>query len=179
MRKLTLMLFSLAGLALASSPVGQAVPNFTLSTLSGEGRTLRQIAPGKPLVLVTWCSTCPSCRAVEGEIDRLATDFSGKAVVLAVDSNRPDTRESIQAALRRKSLKFPVYLDRAGKLIEHYDIKCTTSTLVVDAQGRLRYFGRFGGDQDGWMGRRALEQLLAGQEVSPSTSDLLGCPIVR
>lgn len=178
MRKTLLILLSLAALAVASSPVGQAVPNFTLYSMDGQGRTLRQIAPGKPLVLVVWCSSCASCRGTEGEIDKLSRDLAGKAVVVAVNANRPDTRDRIQAALDRKSLKFPVYRDREGKLIDHYGIKSTTSTLVVDAQGRLRYLGRFG-DEDGWLGRKAIEQLLAGREVSPTSSEFLGCPIIR
>lgn len=175
----TFILLLLSGLALASSPVGQAVPNFTLYNLNGEGRTLRQLAPGKPLVMVVWCSSCASCRGVEGQIDKLASDYAGRAVVVAVDANRPDTKASIQGALTRKSLKFPVWLDRDGKLVEHYGIKWTTSTLVVDSQGRLRYFGRFGSDEDGWLGRQALEQLVSGKEVAPATSELLGCPVAR
>jgi peroxiredoxin len=170
-----LILLLLTGLALASSPVGQAVPNFTLYNLNGEGRTLRQIAPGKPIALVVWCSSCASCRGVEGDIDRLASDTAGRAVVMALDANRPETKAGIQAALDRKGLKFPVWLDRDGKVVEHYGIKTTTTTLVVDAQGRLRYLGHFG---DG-MGRKALEQVLEGKEVSPTSSDLIGCPVVR
>ncbi len=173
---MTFLLCLLVGVALASSPVGQAVPNFTLyNPNTGEGRTLRQLAPGKPLVMVVWCSTCASCRGVEADIDKLARDYAGKAVVVAVDGNRPEPSESIQRALKAKNLTFPVWLDRDARLIDHYGIDSTTSTLVVDAQGRLRYFGRFG---DG-LGRKAVDQMLAGEEVSPTTSELLGCPIVR
>lgn len=180
MRKI-LVLMLLTGLALAAGgPVGEPVPNFTLTNpFSGEGRSLQQLAPGKPLVLVVWCSTCPSCRAVEGEIDRLARDYAGRAVVVALDANQPESTEDIRAALRHKSLSFPVWLDRQGKVVGHYKIGATTSTLVIDSQGRLRYLGRFGGAEEGWLGRKALEQMLAGDEVSPSSTPLRGCRVMR
>lgn len=179
MRKI-LVLMLLTGLALASGPVGEPAPNFTLThPFTGEGRSLRQLAPGKPLVLVVWCSSCPSCRGVEGELDRLARDYAGRAVVVALDANQPESKEDIRAALDRKSLTFPVWLDRDGKVVGHYKIGATTSTLVIDAQGRLRYLGRFGGSEEGWLGRIALEQLLAGSEVTPSSTPLRGCRVMR
>ncbi len=173
-----MMLVFLCGLAWAASPVGQPVPNFTLYTPRGEARTLRQLAPGKPLVMVVWCATCHSCREVEAEIDRLAEEMRGKAVVVALDANAPDTPERIQKTLDRNSLKFPVFLDKKGKVVENFKINTTTTTLIVDAQGRLRYLGRFG-DKEEALARQALQQLLAGQEVTPSQTEWQGCKVIR
>ncbi|MEW6279075.1 MAG: redoxin domain-containing protein [Candidatus Eremiobacterota bacterium] len=168
-------------LTLLAAPViaGEAVPDFTFTDLRGNPRTLSQLQSGsRPLMLVFWCSTCHSCRDAEARVDELRREFAGKADVVAVDANRGESPEAVQAALDRKSLAFPVVFDSQGRLADHFGIKATTSTLLLDGQRNLRYLGSFG-TPDQPLAQRALEQLLAGGPVEPSRTKLRGCVIRR
>ncbi len=108
----------------------------------------------------------------------LAEELKGKALVLAVDANVTDTPQEIEGFLKIRQLGFPVVIDPAGGLVDRLGIKQTTTTLIFDRAGAMRYFGRFGyGDEH--FAAQAVSQLLAGQPVAQPTTPLEGCRIPR
>src|SRR5262249_48800785 len=74
-------------------PVGKKVPDFSLRDLAGKTlkfselqKDAKQTNKGA-VVLSIWCSTCSSCRRIEHDLDKLAKDYQGKALVVALDAN--------------------------------------------------------------------------------------------
>jgi peroxiredoxin len=161
----------------ATAHLGQTVPDFTLLDLEGRPLTLSSLGAGQPLVLVFWCSSCHSCRQAEEALDQMRREFLGRARVVAVDASAGESPESIRAALGRKNLGFEVLQDPHARLCAWLGADLTTTTALLDARGRLVYLGRFG--PQGSDARRALGQVLAGQPVQPSHTELEGCPIER
>jgi thiol-disulfide isomerase/thioredoxin len=130
------------------------------------------------VVLSFWCSFCGSCRRVEERLDKLARDHQGEAAVLALDASAGETAERVRAFCKQKGLSVPVVLDPDGRTADLFGTTVTTTTVVIDGEGRLRYCGRFS-DGDRAFAEGALRAILAGKAVPVTTTPHDGCQIIR
>jgi thiol-disulfide isomerase/thioredoxin len=150
--------------------VGTKVPDFSVQTLDGKTVKLSELQKDQKrtkkgvVVLSFWCSTCHSCRRVEHHLDRLAKAYAGQAAVIALDANAGETAQRVAAFAREKGLALPIVLDPSGRTADLFGTEVTTTTVVVDGDGVLRYCGRFGQAAD------ALKAVLAGKEVAVKTT---------
>jgi thiol-disulfide isomerase/thioredoxin len=150
--------------------VGAKVPDFSVRTL--EGKTVKLSEPQKDkkrtkngvVVLSFWCSTCHSCRRVEQHLDKLAKDYESQAALIALDANAGETAERVAAFAKKKGLTMPIVLDPSGRTADVLGTEVTTTTVVIDGDGVLRYCGRFGQSEE------ALKAVLAGKEVAVKTT---------
>lgn len=148
--------------------IGESIADFSLKDNAGEDfrlETLRQTDQnkGKVAVLTFWCTTCVSCRHIERDFDRKAREYSQKDVLfLMVASNHTETREQVNDFLRKNQLSFPVLMDPDSKIADYFGATVTTTTAVIDAEGKLRYYGGLGKAEN------AIRDLMAGREVSVS-----------
>jgi peroxiredoxin len=154
--------------------VGEKVPDFSVRTLDGKTVKLRELQKDERrtkqgvVVLSFWCSTCSSCRRVEHDLDKLAKDYQGQAAVIALDANAGETAEGVTAFAKEKGLALPIVLDPGGRTADIFGTEVTTTTVVIDGTGVLRYCGRFGpGDE---AAEEALKAVLAGKEVAVKTT---------
>jgi peroxiredoxin len=146
---------------LQTAAVGDKVADFSVSDTAGKTWTLSELAKRTPsgvVCLTYWCTFCHSCRKLDATLPRTAEDFRGKAAVLGVDASALDTPERIEAFIKEKKFTLPVFLD-GGKVADLFGVTVTTTTLVVDKDGVLRYRGRFEG------GVEALKALLDGKDI--------------
>ena len=80
--------------------IGEVVPDFEV-TLDGkvwrlsELRANKELTADGTLALTFWCSFCHSCRDVEMDLDKLASELKGKAGVIAIDASVGETAEEI------------------------------------------------------------------------------------
>lgn len=162
---------------------GGKVPDLAFTDLNGAAAPLAALlkdAAGKPrpLLLVVWCSSCPSCRLAEERIAACAEKFKTRAAICFLDANVGETAEKIKAALDKKKLQVSVLVDAAGRSVEVFGLNCTTTALLVDASGVLRYRGRFDQGEEKYA-EDALTAVLDGREVKTSVTAEAGCGIVR
>lgn len=153
---LTLVLAALQSLA-----VGDKVPEFSVSDTAGKTWTFAELARRSPSGVVSltyWCTFCHSCRKLDAVLPKTAEDFRGKAAVLGVDASALDSPERIDAFVKEKKFTLPVFIDD-GKAADLFGVGVTTTTLVIDKEGVLRYRGRFE------PGVEALKALLEGKEI--------------
>lgn len=154
--------------------VGEKVPDFSVQTLDGENLKLTELQRDEKrtktgiVALSFWCSTCSSCRRVEHDLDKLAKDYAGQAAVLALDANAGETAERVAAFSEEKGLAMPIVLDSVGRAADLFGVAVTTTTVVIDGNGILRYCGRFRGDRA--YAEDALKAVLAGKEVAVKTT---------
>ena len=155
--------------------VGEKVPDFSFRTLDGKTVKLSELQKDEKrtkkgvVVLSFWCSTCASCRRVEHHLDKLAKDYEGQAAVLALDANAGETAEKVAAFAKEKGLTVPIVLDPGGRTADRFGNDVTTTTVVIDGNGVLRYFGRFR-EGDRAYAEEALKAVLAGKEVAVKTT---------
>ncbi len=155
--------------AAAKIAIGEKVPDFEV-TLNGkvwklsELRKNADITPDGTLVLTFWCSFCHSCRHVERDLDKLAKNNQGKAGVIALDASFGETAAEVAAFAEKRGLTLPIALNASGSVADLFGVNKTTTTVVIDREGKLRYLGQFGDRQHAYA-EEALNAVLAGKEV--------------
>jgi hypothetical protein len=65
---------------------------------------------------------------------------------------------------KEKGLTLPIALNASGSAADIFGAKVTTTTVVIDKQGVLRYCGQFGNARHPFA-QNALEAVLQGQTV--------------
>ncbi|MBI2806259.1 MAG: TlpA family protein disulfide reductase [Planctomycetes bacterium] len=155
--------------------VGDKVPDFSITTLDGKSVKLSELQKDETrtkkgiVVLSYWCATCHSCRHVEGALGKLAKDYAGEAAVIALDANADDTTQAVAAFVKKNGLTMPVAFDPNGQTADVFGIKKTTTTVVIDGNGVLRYCGQLK-QKGGASAEGALKAVLAGNEVAVKTT---------
>ena len=76
---------------------------------------------------------------------------------------------STAAFAKEKGLTVPIVLDPGGRTADRFGNDVTTTTVVIDGNGVLRYFGRFR-EGDRAYAEEALKAVLAGKEVAVKTT---------
>jgi len=158
--------------------VGDMVPDFEVM-LDGrtwklsELRKNKDITPDGTLVLTFWCSFCHSCRHVEGNLDKLAKQYHGKAGVIALDASFGETQQEVAAFAKERGLTMPIALNASGSAADILGVKSTTTTAVIDSTGTLRYLGQFG-DRRHAFAHDALKAVLAGKEIAIKSTRPMG-----
>lgn len=147
---------------------GDEVPNFKVRTLDGKKTTLRAIQSDENsnssgvTVLTFWCSFCGSCRMVDQPLSDLSQKYKGKVAVLALDSSAGEEARTISKVLEEKNLEMPVLVDAKGELADLFGAKMTTTTIVIDSNSVIRYWGQFK-HGDHALAEQAVEAVLAGK----------------
>jgi thiol-disulfide isomerase/thioredoxin len=149
--------------------VGDKVPEFVV-TIAGKKRTLSELrqdaalSEDGTLVLTFWCSFCHSCRDIEQRLDKLAKRYSGKVAVIALDASSGETTEVVAEFAKENGLSLPIALNPSGTAADIFGVQVTTTTIVIDSKGILRYRGQFGASGHAYAAE-ALEAVLAGKDV--------------
>ncbi|MCI0642597.1 MAG: TlpA family protein disulfide reductase [Gemmataceae bacterium] len=158
-----------------SVKVGDNVPDFSVRTLDGKSAKLSELQKDERrtekgiVVLSFWCTTCHSCRDVEHLVAKLYKDYRGRVAVIALDANADETAERVAAFVKKNGLELSVVLDRSGITADLFGVQRTTTTVVIDGNGVLRYCGQFR-QKGGGSAEEALKAVLAGNEVAIKTT---------
>lgn len=115
--------------------VDKKAPGFTLTDL--EGKSVDAVVRGKVTILNFWTTWCPPCRAEMPELDRFARKYQGTLKFYAV--NIKESGSAVNAFLRQNQYRLPVLLDSEGKVAETYAVWAIPTTLILDANGVVRY----------------------------------------
>jgi peroxiredoxin len=152
---------------------GDSAPDFEL-TDQHDAKVKLSYLRGSVVVLAFVTSWCPFSQAEQPHLAKLADQYRGQNVkILAVDIKESD--EAYAKYLARVPMPIPVLHDRTGEVVASYtperaqpDVKdratvLVTSNLVIDAEGRIRFFtmvdtANF--DADLVFVRRAVDDLL-------------------
>lgn len=87
--------------------------------------------------------------------------FSGRRLH---DASFGETHEGVTAFAKKKGLTLPIALSADGSAADVFGVNSTTTTVVIDREGKLQYFGQFG-DRDHDYAKDALNAVLAGKDV--------------
>ena len=172
-------------------PLGTQAPDFSLpDTVSGQTRSLSELASDKATVVMFICNHCPYVLHVNDELVRLAREYTAKGVsFIAISSN--DAEEYPQDGpdeMRRHAAEvgypFPYLYDESQEVARAYDAACTPDFYVFDGDLKLAYRGRLDGSTPGndvpLTGedlRAALDAVLAGDTPSENQQPSMGCNV--
>lgn len=170
-------------------PLGAQAPDFNLLATDGRHYSLKDCSDAKFLVIFFTCNHCPYVIGSD-EVTRVtANKFKDQGVVfVGINSNSANTNaeDSYENMVKRmEEHKFPwVYLhDQSQEVALAYGALRTPHFFVFDQERKLVYTGR-GVDNPRDPSKmtindleNALDQLVAGQQVSTPITNPIGCNI--
>jgi len=169
-------------LAIAATPAESALPDLSLPGTDGRTYAIRQVpADAKVTVLVFFSADCPVQKAHDARLRELASLREQGVQVLLVDSEAGATLRRDKEEARARGYPFPILIDDQARLAEALKIRFSTTSLLIDSEGRIRYRG--GIDRDSghvrpntpFLLKEGAERMLAGKEPDPAETKALGC----
>ena len=171
--------------------LGSRASDFTLlDTVTSSELSLSSIRGAKGTVLFFICNHCPFVIHVNDELVRIANDYDTRGIGFAAISsndveNYPDDHPDLMKVQARKlDYPFPYLYDESQEVARAYEAACTPDIYLFDEALRLVYRGQLDGSRPGndvpLTGtdlRKALDQLLAGEEVFEDQKPSIGCNI--
>ena len=169
------------------------VERFTLPDMHGRDRSLDELSNNKLVVVAFLGVECPLARLYAPRLQELSDEYAAKGVAfVAIDSNQQDSLTDLSAFAQQYGVKFPLLKDRDQAVADQFGAARTPEVFVLDGQRAIRYRGRIDdqygqGSSSGYaktkVTRRdlasALDELLAGQQVSQPSTQAVGCLIGR
>ena len=137
-------------------------------------------------VLVFFSATCHCLSAHDERLVQLYRAYHPRGVDLfLVDSEARATPERDAAEAHRRGYPFPIVLDRGAKLANALGAEFASYSVVLDAEGRVRYHGGIDSDQrhlheDAQLYvQNAIDDLLAGRSPRAEKGEALGCTLEK
>ena len=172
-------------------PAGTQAPDFTLpDVVTGDLRSLADVAGPKGTLIVFLCAHCPYVVHVRGKLIELSLEFFPEGIsTVGISSNDQvaypeDSPEKLRDMALESDLPFPVLFDASQEIARAYTAACTPDFFLFDAERRLVYRGRLdassprnGQPLTGDDLRGALEAQAAGSPVPQPWPPALGCSI--
>lgn len=176
--------------------LGAVAPDFNLPGVDGYYHQLSDYASAEVLLIVFTCNHCPTAQAYEERIKKLTTDYKNKDVqVIAISPNSPlgllheelgysdlgDSYKDMLIKNKDAGFNFPYLYDGDNQRVSlAYGPAATPHCFLFDKDRKLRYKGRIDpsekpGSAQAEDIRRAIDQVLAGQQVTEPTTKTFGC----
>lgn len=169
--------------------VGTKAPDFNLPGVDGQDYSLSGFTDKQAVVVIFSCNHCPYVVANEDRMIELQTDYASRGVQLvAVNPNDEvkypaDSFEAMKVRAAEKGFNFPYLRDETQQVARAYGASVTPEVFVVDAAGTIVYHGRIDdnviepGNVTRHDLREALDELLAGQEITVKNTEPVGCTV--
>ena len=169
--------------------IGSSAPDFNLPGVDGKKYSLGSFTDKKALIVIFSCNHCPYVQAYENRIKQLQTDYAAKGVsIVAINSNEDtgypeDSFENMKNRAAEQKFNFPYLRDEDQSVARAYDARHTPEIFLFDREKKLAFHGKI---DDNWQEpdrvqnhylRNALDELLAGKEISVPETFTIGCTI--
>lgn len=132
-----LMLFAPASYAI-NVPEGEPAPNFSLTSLGGEGLSLSENG-GKVTVLIYWRADHKRSRQALKDADDVMKKLKGKDIRVITVVAGTDDLEMIKSTLAENNMDFPVAVDQTRQFYSDYGIRVYPTTVIVDKKGLISH----------------------------------------
>lgn len=173
-------------------PLGTLAPDFSLVSVDGQTYSLDSFQDAKALLVIFMCNHCPYVIHIADYLATLATEYQERGVaVVGISSNDvskypQDSPEQMVHEAESRGYTFPYLYDETQSVAKAYRAACTPDFFVFDGDRKLVYRGQMDDSRPktadpkpltGTDLRRALNAVLAGEEVFADQTPSLGCNI--
>ncbi|MFC2093582.1 thioredoxin family protein [Bacteroidota bacterium] len=165
--------------------IGDIVEDFTIYNYDGNLYTLSN-NEGPATVIMFWSTQCPFVQPYTQRISNLSNEFVNQGVVFwAINSNNTEDVEEVQTHAQDKGYPFPMLKDLNNVVADQFDAERTPEIFLIDNSSmKLLYHGRIDNDKNEDKVttedlKNALNEFLAGQEISVTETKAFGCTIKR
>ena len=172
-------------------PLGSTAPEFTLpDPVKGGEKSLSELKSDTATVIMFICNHCPYVKHIQTGIVDLANDYIPRGIsFIAINSNDvknypDDSPERMKEVADMLGYPFPYLFDESQGVAKAYDAACTPDFFIYDKDLTLVYRGQMddsrpgnGKPVTGADIRTALDELIAGNQLSPEQVPSIGCNI--
>ena len=173
--------------------LGHQVEGISLQDYRGKEYSLADDKDAKLVVVAFLGVECPLSKLYAPKLVKLAKDYADQGVtVIALDPNRQDAVTEMGHFANEHELNFPFLKDLNNKVADALGAARVPQVFVLDGERTVRYAGRiddqYGFDTGSGYAKpnanshdltAAIDELLAGKEVSSPKTESIGCLIGR
>lgn len=159
--------------------------DFTLKDYDGYTYTLSEVKDAKAVVIMFWSTECPNVQAYNGRIVKIVSDYSSKGITFwGINSNSTENKGQIKSHAKENSYNFPMLIDAKNIVADKFGATKTPEVYVLDKDRNILYHGRIDNNRDESKVtsndlKNALDEILAGKEVTVKETKAFGCTIKR
>lgn len=184
MRSLITAFILTTALVVAGAP--EKVENFSLNDYNGKKVQLSDFKDSKAVVLIFISTQCPVSNAYNERMAALYNDYKEKKIaVVGINSNKAETPDEIKEHAAEHSFGFPILKDVNNVIADKLEANHTPeiyivhpTTLTVLYHGRIDDSQRIAKVKTNDL-RAALDEIVAGKEITVKETKAFGCTIKR
>jgi peroxiredoxin len=172
--------------------VGDSVTDFKLKNVDGKMVSLSDFKSAKGFIVIFDCNTCPVSKAYNERIQALNARYAEKGFpVIAINPNSPElsSGESFEEMVKyakSKGYDFPYLYDESQAVVRQFGPTNTPHVYLLTRAGneiKVAYIGaiddntRNAASANKKYVETAVEELLAGKQVSNTKTKAVGCGV--
>jgi peroxiredoxin len=163
----------------------ESVKDFTLKDYLGNEHSLSDYKDSKAIVIIFVATRCPVSNAYNTRMEKLFEDYKDKDVAfLGINSNKSESVAEIKEHAKEKNLNFTILKDEGNVIADMFEASHTPEAYILNKDLSILYHGRIDNSQreseiTSKDLRKALNEILAGKEVSNPQTKAFGCSIKR
>ena len=170
--------------------LGTKAPHFEMmDTVSEKTVALADLKSEVATVVFFICKHCPYVKHINAKMVEVANLYQAKGVkFVAISSNDIDTHpqdspEKMKQVAEEQAYSFPYLYDETQEVAKAYQAECTPDLFVFDSDLKCVYRGQFDnsrpnkGEATGKDLSKALDAIIAGEQVSTEQKPSMGCNI--
>ena len=151
----------------ASLEPGAAAPDFRADDLTGQTRYLS--AQKKPVMLSFFATWCDPCREEIAAMKDIQAAYGSRVQIFCVVTD-PENKDKALSLDKGLNPGYPFLMDEGQRIMKAYGVSTLPTTLVLDAEPRIRSrFQGFGEDEERSL-RRLLSELTGFVPETPSSA---------
>ena len=177
---------------LAELPIGAEMPkaDYKMKDISGKEITLKEAKKKNGLLVMFSCNTCPYVIKNQQRTNEIsAYALKNDIGVVLVNSNEAqrsgdDSYTAMQQYAKSQGYRWYYTVDQNSTLADAFGANRTPETFLFNKEGKLVYHGAIDDKPGEKVGDRAhlkeaINEMVAGKDVSLKTSRSVGCSIKR
>lgn len=172
-------------MAIAADSDMKKAPAFTLPGSDGEQHSLSDFKDAEAIVVMFIATRCPISNNFNERMVELADQYQDKGVVfLGINSNKQEDMAEVKKHANEHGFPFVVLKDKDNVIADKYKAKVTPEVYVLNSDMSVLYHGRIDDSADADERKHtdlsdALDEILAGEDVSTAQTKAFGCTIKR
>jgi peroxiredoxin len=161
------------------------VKDFTLKDYNGNEISLSDFRESKAIVIIFVATECPVSNAYNSRMESIYNEYKGKGIAyIGINSNKAENVSSMKEHANENGLTFPILKDEKNIIADQFKASVTPEVYVLNSDFKVLYHGRIDNsrDEDDVESkdlRNALDEILAGKQVSKEQTKAFGCTIKR
>jgi peroxiredoxin len=161
------------------------IENFKLPDYNGKEHSLSDYKKSKVIVIIFVATECPVSNAYNSRMEDLYKEYGLKDIAFfGINSNKSEPVIRIKEHAEENGLTFTILKDEKNIIADKFEASHTPEAYVLNSNFEILYHGRIDNSKNESEVvtqdlKNALEEILAGKEVSKKETKAFGCSIKR